>query len=100
MTNTPKPQANTLDEILHTLEEVVIDNSIKLLEDDTYEFETSHDKAHATAKQQLLAEVLDMIGGWYKYPSKALPGDEEHLIAETVNKVRAEYRKAAKERFK
>jgi len=53
-----------------------------------------------TAKEQLLAEVLDMIGGWHKYPSKALPGDEAYVIAETINKRNTELRQAAKERFK
>ena len=103
MTNTPKPQADTLDEILYTLEKVVIDNSIKLLEDHTYKFETSHDKAHETAKQQLLAEVLDMIGkDMNVFGCKAELGDDDldEYISNLLNGMREQYRKAAQERFK
>ena len=74
--------SNTLDEIL---ERVYLELSPK------------------EAKQQLLAEVLDMIGEDNEIPKRLV--EKEHLsrsqrMVKSQNALRSQLRKAAKERFK
>jgi len=93
---TPKPQGNkTIDKILddffQTMSVAEIDGGLHV--------RMSHNDL-GTAKQQLLAEVLDMIGEDEKLrPNHSKMSQITHQI-ETRNFLKMQYRKAAKERFK
>jgi len=87
---TPKPQANkTIDEILDDFGHEVVNNP-----------NNSRAVLINPAKQRVLAEVLDMIGEDIKPHTVGFGGvmglnTSDH----TANKLKADYRKAAKERF-
>jgi hypothetical protein len=98
---TPKPQANTLDMIL-AVGVPYMNEAWAIHKDERHHmlkgFKTT--KGFAEAKQQLLAEVLDMIGE-NQNPNKM---DGMILYADPVisieNELKDQIRKAAKERFK
>ena len=88
MTPTPNPQAKTVNEIL--ADYAVAVTGAKSLGD---EVETS-----ILAKQQLLAEVLDMIGEDENWNAD-MPFNKKYTIL-AERQFKNNLRKAAKERFK
>ena len=84
---TPKPQANTLDEILETL----------LYGHGAVE---THEPTYFKAKQQLLAEVLDIIGENELNEHPEVVGSPTAAKLWTRDVFREELRKTAKKRFK
>ena len=92
MTNTPKPQANRLDEVANILSSCLTGDvgSIILYETEAVEKLNAH----------YLKEFLDMIGEDEKLrPNHSKMSQITHQI-ETRNFLKMQYRKAAKERLK
>jgi len=88
---TPKPQAKTIDEILDRFDPFYISHN---------DFLRLKPEATQAINAYYLAEVLDMIGEDIKPHTVGFGGvmglnTSDH----TANKLKADYRKAAKERF-
>jgi len=90
MTNTPKPQANNVNEILGENLVTAINESQSL---------QRTNKVLATAKQQLLAEVLDMIPEELDLNDSKLT-DRQVKNRRNYNKGLRDTADAIKERFK
>jgi len=99
---TPKPQAKTIDEIFANLT-IKLLHPFKCTKNDCYQVgeEIEHFGIDAnTAKQQLLAEVLDMIGEDELYIEVKQDNNIHNEAIMHRNHAKADFRRATKERFK